>query len=147
MVCLLAGTLRPAALACAARSPRWLAADYVAIARPASRRLNDEVASYLTYAHRNLRAAEARPRPQAVAGRWSGRRLLRNPFPARIDATAHALAAVNRLRIALTQRQARATSMARQIARAGQREAADAEVEVHVRMIRPELGLPPSSSS
>lgn len=173
--CLLAATLLPIAAACAgqpssgARTPAGghtrtaqpgpsgrsrtaaslgtLAAGYLAIARPANRRLDIEVGSYLKYAHRNLRAAEAQLRAEAATERWFDRRLLRMPFPAAIDATAHALVAANNLRIALTERQARATSIASLLAFTGQHKAADARVEVQVRIIRSELGLPPPSTS
>src|SRR5215472_8090289 len=130
-----------------ARGIERLAAEYMAIARRANRRLEHEVGTYRGYAHHDLGAAETQLRAEAVTERWFDQRLLRIQFPGRIAATAHALVAVNNLRIALTERQARASSIGALLDLTVQHKAADAEVEVQVRIIRSDLGLPPPLTS
>src|SRR5690348_16188188 len=57
------------------------ATEYLAAAEPANRRLDAEVQSYVDHEHRNLAAAEAALRAEAVTERWFDRRLLKIPFP------------------------------------------------------------------
>jgi hypothetical protein len=126
---------------------RKLAADYMAISRPANHRLDVEVAAYERNAHSNLAAAEAALRAEASTERHWDRQLLKIPFPSFIAATARSLVVVNTRRASFTARQARSRSVAAMIAMTSGHKAADAAVEVYVRLIRRELGLPPPSSS
>ncbi len=86
-------------------------------------------------------------RAEATTERQFDQSLLKIPFPARISATARALVQVNRQRIALTERQAKSSTLAGLLALDSQHKNADAAVEVQVRLIRQELGLPPPEGS
>jgi hypothetical protein len=57
------------------------AAKYLAAAEPANRRLDAEVQSYADHEHRNLAAAEAALRAEAVTERWFDQGLVKIPFP------------------------------------------------------------------
>ena len=126
---------------------RALAADYLAVARPANHRLDVEVSAYEKHARRDLAAAAAALRAQAATERHFDRQLAAIPFPPAIASTARALIAVNEIRATLTDRQAAATSIPALLSFTGRHKAADAEVEAQVRLIRSELGLPPPESS
>ncbi len=126
---------------------RALAADYLAIARPANHRLDVEVRSYDKHARGDLAAAAAALRAQAATERHFDRQLAAIPFPPAIAATAQALIGVNEIRARLTDQQAAATSLAALLSFTGRHQAADAEVEAQVRVIRSELGLPAPESS
>ena len=130
-----------------ALSIRALAADYLAIARPANHRLDVEVNAYAKHARHDLAAAAAALRAQAATERHFDRQLAAIPFPPAITATASALISVNQIRVRLTQHQAAATSIPALLSLAGRHKAADAEVEAQVRVIRAELGLPPPENS
>lgn len=131
----------------AAPSIRALAADYLAIAKPANHRLDVEVSAYAKHASHDLAAAAAALRAQAATERQFDRQLAAIPFPPAIDATARALIGVNEIRVRLTEQQAAATSLPALLSFTGRHRAADAEVEAQVRVIRAELGLPPPESS
>lgn len=124
-----------------------LAAAYMAIARPANHRLDKEVDSYKDHARGDLAIAEADLREEAATERWFDRRLLKIAFPSAIAATARALVRVNDQRIALTIRQARAMTISELLAFNAGHRAADAAVEVLVRIIRKQLGLPPPDNA
>lgn len=124
-----------------------LAAAYMAIARPANRRLDKAVDSYNDHARDNLATAEADLRAEAAAERWFDQRLLKITFPAAIAATARALVRVNDHRIALTIEQSRAMTVPELLAFNPRHRAADAAVEAQVRIIRGQLGLPPPGKS
>ncbi len=124
-----------------------LAADYLAIARPANHRLDAEVSVYEQNARRDLAAATAALRAQAATERRFDRQLAAIPFPPAIAATAAALIGVNEIRARLTDQQAAVTSIPALLSLAGRHKTADAEVEAQVRVIRTELGLPPPESS
>lgn len=131
---------------CSGDPPRFAAA-YMAIALPANHRLDKEVASYNDHAHHDLAGAEAALRAEAATERWFDRRLLAIAFPPAVEATARALVRVNNLRIALTSNQARTRTIAELVAYGARHRAADAAVEVKVRIIREQLGLPPPENS
>lgn len=131
----------------AAGGLKTLAAGYLAIALPANRRLEAEVNAYTASRHHDLAVAESALRAQADTEAQFDRLLLKIPFPPSIKATARALVSANQRRISLTQRQARSASIAALLALTSQHEAADAAVEVQVRIIRHQLGLPPPDNS
>ena len=137
---------RPSASS-AAPSVRALAADYLAVAKPANHRLDVEVSAYAKHASHDLAAAAAALRAQAATERHFDRQLAAIPFPPAIAATASALIRVNEIRARLTEHQAAATSIPALLSFADSHKAADAEVEAQVRVIRAELGLPPPESS
>ena len=126
---------------------RALAADYLAIARPANDRLDVEVSAYSKAAHHNLAVAAAALRAEAATERHFDRQLAAIPFPPTIAATADALIRVNEIRARLADQQAAARSIPALLSFAGSHQAADGEVEAQVRVIRAELGLPPPSTS
>jgi hypothetical protein len=152
---LLAGVLLAAG--CAGRRPatapgpaagvRVLAAQYLAIAKPANHRLEISVDGYRAAEHHNLAAAEADLRAQAATEQQFDRQLGRFRFPPRIAAVARALIQANQIRIDLTSEQARAASVRRLQSFDRNHRAADAAVEVQVRAIRKALGLPPPKTS
>jgi hypothetical protein len=117
------------------------------IALPANHRLDKEVDSYNDHARRDLAVAEADLRQEAATERWFDRRLLKIAFRAPIAATARALVRVNNQRIALTTEQSRARTVSELLAFNARHRAADAAVEVQVRLIRKQLGLPPPENS
>lgn len=133
---------------CAAHDgTKALAAAYMAIALPANHRLDKEVDSYNDHAREDLAVAEAALRQEAATERWFDQRLLKIAFPATIASTARTLVRVNDQRIALTTEQARAMTIATLLAFNASHRAADAAVEVQVRIIRRQLGLPPPGNS
>jgi hypothetical protein len=139
---------RPAAGGTAPGSgTRELAGEYLAIAAPANRQLDQEVDSYGDHVRGDLGAAESALRAEAATERRFDQLLVRIKFPARIDATARALATVNQHRIALTELQAQSASTAALLSFTGSHKSADAAVEAQVRIIRRQLGLPPPDSS
>ena len=128
-------------------SIRRLAADYLAIARPANHRLDGEVDGFGDHRRDDLAEADADLRAEAATERHFDRQLSRIPFPAAIAAIARALIRANQSRIALTRREARSASLARLRSFASTHKAADAAVEVQARDIRKALSLPPPSTS
>jgi hypothetical protein len=129
------------------RGLRALAAAYLAIARPANHRLDVEVEAYADYARNNLAAADAALRAEALTERWFDRHLAAIKFPPTIALTANALVRVNEIRAALTEQQARAPSIPALLSLTRDHQAADAQVEAQVRVIRAQLDLPPPSTS
>ena len=123
------------------------AAEYLAAAEPANRRLDAEVQSYAGHEHRNLAAAEAALRAETVTERWFDQRLLKIPFPPSVAATARALARANERRAELTVRQAGSPSLAALQSYTSRHQSADAAVETQVKAIRRALGLPPPTTS
>jgi hypothetical protein len=124
-----------------------LAADYLAIARPANMRLDVAEDGYDDNARAHLAAAESALRAQAATERWFDTQLLKIPFPARLAAIARALVRQNQWRINLTDTQAGARSVAALLSYTSLHKAADAAVEAQVRLIRRDLGLPSPQSS
>jgi hypothetical protein len=126
---------------------RALAARYLAIARPANRRLDVENDSYADDDHGNLAASESDLRGEVATEQWFDQRLLKIDFPASIATVAWELVQLNSQRIYLTEEQALAGSTAGLLAFNSRHRAADAAVEVQVRLIREDLGLPPPDNS
>jgi hypothetical protein len=124
-----------------------LAARYLLIARPANHRLDVEVDGYGDADHDDLTRARGDLRAEVATERWFDARLLRLPFPDLIARTARALVRANAARIALTERQAQAGTLAAMRRLDGRHRAADGAVEAQVRLIRVFLGLPPPSTS
>ena len=129
------------------QSVRALAAEYLAIARPANHRLDVAVEAYADHAHHNLAAAERALRFEASTERMFDRQLAAITFPPAIAATSSALIRVNEIRARMTERQARARSIPALLSFAADHKMADAQVEAQVRVIRAQLGLPPPSNS
>ncbi len=124
-----------------------LAARYLLIARPANHRLDVEVDGYGDAERDDLARARADLLAQVATERQFDAGLLRIPFPARIERTARAMVRVNQARIALTEQQARAGTLAGMRGLDGRHRAADAALEAQVRLIRMLLRLPPPSTS
>jgi methionine-rich copper-binding protein CopC len=126
---------------------RALAAAYLAIALPANHRLETEVDGFKVHERDNLAAAESDLRAQAATERWFDQRVMKIPFPQQIAAVVRALVRANQSRVKLTELQARSTSIAKLRSFTSRHKAADAAVEVQVKLIRRDLGLPPPSTS
>lgn len=135
--------------ASAAPSPgiRALAVDYLAIARPANRRLDVEFDGFGDHSRDDLAIADADLRAEAATELHFDRQLSRIPFPVAIAFLAWEIIRANQGRIALTRREARSTSIAELRSFAKRHQAANAAVEDKVRAIRKALGLPPPSTS
>ena len=129
------------------QEPSAVAAGYLATAEPANRRLDTEIQSYTHHEHRNLAAAEAALRAEAVTERWFDQRLLKIPFPPPAAATARALVRANERRAELAVRQAGSPSLAALQSFTRRHQSADAAVEAQVKAIRRMLGLPPPTTS
>ena len=95
----------------------------------------------------DLAAAVSDLQAQASTERSFDRQLAKIGFPPHIAAIARALIGANQSRIALTDREARSASIAGLRSFSSRHRAADAAVEVQVRLIRRALGLPPPSDS
>jgi hypothetical protein len=128
-------------------STKALADRYLAIALPANRQLDDEVDSYTDNERDNLSVAEADLRKEVATEQWFDRNLRKIGFPPRLASIAAALVGANNQRIALTRRQSRARTLGELTAFDKRHKGADAAVEVQVRQLRKELGLPPPATS
>jgi hypothetical protein len=124
-----------------------MAVSYLAIARPANHRLDVEFDGYADHEHDDLAEAKRDLLAQAATERHFDRQVLLLRLPPWIAMTARALVRANTARISLTQRQARATSLASLRGFDHRRHSADAAVEKQARQIRQFLGLPPPSTS
>jgi hypothetical protein len=124
-----------------------LAADYLAIARPANHRLDAEFDGFGDHSRDDLAIADADLRAEAATELHFDRQLSRIPFPPAIAFLAWEIVRANQRRIALTRREARSASIAELRSFAKRHKAANAAVEVQVRAIRKALGLPPPSTS
>lgn len=124
-----------------------LAARYLVIARPANHGLDVEVDGYGDAQRDDLARARADLVAEVATERHFDAQLLAIPFPGRIAGTVRALVRANLARIAFTEHQADAPSLARMRQLDHRHHAADAAVEAQVRLIRSWLGLPPPSSS
>jgi hypothetical protein len=132
-------------LSAAAR--KALAARYLAIAQPANKSLDTENDGYGDAEHDNLAAARTDLLDEVATEARFDAQLLAIKVPAVIEQQVRALVSANQVRIRLTQRQARATTLASLRAFDSQHKASDAAVEVPVREIRHLLALPPPSTS
>jgi hypothetical protein len=137
----------PAATQLSRADQKALAAQYLAIARPANHLLDADNDGYGDNEKDDLAAAKRDLRAEMATERLFDRQLRRIKFPAQIALTAQALVRSNRVRIALTTSQARSTSLARLRSFDRRHKAADATLEDQVRIIRKQLGLPPPSTS
>jgi hypothetical protein len=126
---------------------RALAARYLAIARPANRRLEIDFDRLDGRDHGNLAAAQGDLREAASTERLFDRRLLAIAFPSATEAQVRFLVWVNESRARLTTTAAASTSL-RQLARyEPQLSTANRPVEQAVAAIRSQLGLPPPETS
>ena len=123
------------------------AAEYLAAAEPANRRLDAEVQSHAHHEHRNLAAAEAALRAEAATERWFDQRLLKIPFTPPAAVIARALVDANERRAELAVRQAGSPSLTELQSFTRRHQSADAAVEAQVKAIRRTLGLPPPKTS
>jgi hypothetical protein len=137
----------PATSGASSSSVRAAAADYLAIAKPANHRLDDETGAYAKDMHRNLAAARSDLLAEAATERWFDQHLTKIPLPPAIAATARSMIQANQLRIALTEQQARSMTLAEMASFTSRHKAADAAVEAQSRIIRRQLGLPPPPES
>jgi hypothetical protein len=142
-----AGPGRPPGSTAGRGGLRALASAYLAIAEPANRRLDTEVDGFTDHEHHDLAAAEAALRGEAATERRFDRLLREIQFPPPIATTARALIRANQRPAALTDEQARSSSVARLVSFTGRHRAADAAVEAQVRILRRALRLPPPESS
>jgi hypothetical protein len=139
------GTTITATLSPAVR--KALAARYLAIAQPANHSLDVENDGYGDDEHDDLAGARRDLLDEIATETQFDRRLLAIGFPSPIEQQVQALVTANQARIALTQRQAAATTLAALRAFDSQHQASDAAVEAPVRQIRRLLGLPPPATS
>lgn len=149
-------TAGPAAASPAAPGPAPTAADqarrvaaarYLAIARPANRRLDHDFDSFGDSSRDNLAAAKADLRDAAATERKFDRQLLALKLPTAAEAVARIMVTANRSRLQLTETAARSGSLAALRRYAPLLTAANAAVEDAVRVIRDQLGLPPPHTS
>ncbi len=123
------------------------AVQYLAIAKPANHRLDEETGAYARDAHGNLAAARADLLAEAATERGFDQHLARIALPPDIAAIARAMILANRHRISLTEQQARSASLTALASFTSRHKAADAAVEEQSRLIRRALGLPPPPES
>jgi hypothetical protein len=142
------GLASPAHSASPQSAPRTraLAAEYMAIARPANHRLDVAVDGFEDHSRDDLAKALADLREQAAIEQRFDRQLARIPFPRGAAAIAASLIRANQARIQLTLLEAKADSLAQLRSFAASHRSADAVVEIQVRAIRNALGLPPPPS-
>jgi hypothetical protein len=141
---------RTAASAGTAASPgamKALAAAYLAIAKPANRRLDSEHDGFSDDEHGDMAEAESDLRAEAATEQRFDRQLSKIRFPPQIAVPVRALIQANARRITLTFRQARSSSVTGLLSFAHRHQAADAAVEAQVKVIRRDLALPPPSGS
>lgn len=138
---------RPAVGPAARQAQRKVAAGYMAIARPANRRLEADLEGVEHRDRDHLAAAKADLRDAAATERLFDRQLLAMRLPSATEAVARLLVASNEVRARLTDKAAASTSL-RQLRRYEHRlEEANQPVEQAVRTIRRQLGLPPPATS
>jgi hypothetical protein len=142
------GAGRPAAAGTATHSPpAAIAAGYMAIARPANRRLETDLEGIEHRDRNDLAAATADLRDAAATERMFDRQLLAIRLPPATEAVARQMVTANEARARLTDQAATSTSL-RQLRRYEHRlDAANKPVEAAVRVIRSQLGLPPPETS
>lgn len=127
----------------AGQATKRLAVAYLKIALPANRHLDKENDSYEDSEHDNFVIAKRDLRGEVATERDFDAKLLKIDFPAEVAEIAWELVQANNHRIALTERQAHAGTIARLRSFDQRHKAADAAVEAQVRIIRKDLGLPP----
>jgi hypothetical protein len=133
-----------------APAPRALspaAARYLSLATAANHRLEVANDAYKKDALTSLAAAKADLRSEVATETSFDEQLARIKFPLSDAFIVRALIIANQRRGALTARQARSTSLAQLRSFDARHGAADAAVEVQVRLLRRELHLPPPATS
>jgi hypothetical protein len=136
----------PAGQAISPAQQKAAARSYLAIARPANRRLETDFDGLDD--HRNdLAAAKADLRDAAATERQFDRRLLALKLPAATETVARLLVTANEARTRLTTVAAASTSLSQLHRYEPRLTAANASVEEAVRVIRSQLGLPPPETS
>jgi len=139
-----------AALAAQALSPaqrRAVARSYLAIARPANRRLNADFDGLEYDDRHDLAAAKADLRDAAATERLFDRRLLALNLPPPTETVARLLVAANQARIRLTVAAAASTLLSQLRRYEPRLTAANGPVEQAARVIRSQLDLPPPETS
>lgn len=142
-----ASTAASKGTAASAGGMKALAGAYLAIARPANRRLDTENDGFTDHERGDMTVAESDLRAEAGTEQRFDRLLSQIRFPPRIPAAARALIQANNRRVSLTLRQARSSSVPALLSFDHRHRAADAAVEAQVKVIRRDLGLPPPSDS
>jgi len=138
--------ISPAGQAISPAQQEAAARSYLAIARPANRRLETDFDGLDD--HRNdLAAAKADLRDAAVTERRFDRRLLALRLPAATETVARLLVTANEARARLTTAAAASTSLSQLHRYEPRLTAANTPVEEAVRVIRSQLGLPPPETS
>ena len=136
----------PAGQAIGPAQQKAAARSYLAIARPANRRLETDFDGLDD--HRNdLAAAKADLRDAAATERQFDRRLLALKLPAATETVARLLVTANEARARLTTAAAVSTSLSQLHRYEPRLTAANTPVEEAVRVIRSQLGLPPPETS
>ena len=120
---------------------------YLAIARPANRRLDHDFDGFQDNSRDNLAGAEADLRDAAATERRFDRQLLALSLPSAEMAIARVMVTANQSRASLTDAAARSTSLAALDRYKSRLTAANVPVEDAVRVIRDQLGLPPPQTS
>jgi hypothetical protein len=135
----------------ASPGPTWqlkaLARKYMAVAKPANRRLDPANDSFADSEHDDLAAARADLISEAATERWFDEHLAKIPFPPAIEAMVRSLIAANTDRIKLTGLQARSDSLSELQSFDHAHKGADQAVENEVKLIRRALRLPPPADS
>jgi hypothetical protein len=137
----------PSATPLTSAQRRKLARQYLAVAEPASKALDDEVGAFDAARHDDLARAVAALHGQVRVERSFDRNLAAIGFPPPVDVIAHLLILANQQRIALTLQEAKATSVTGLATFRKRHAAADEAVERQARLIRKLLGLPPPGTS
>jgi len=137
----------PQAAAASPPKPSPLARSYLAIAGPANHQLDVDVDAFTRNESGDLAAARSDLRAEAATARAFDKSLAGIKFPPAIAAVARALIQANQSRARLISRQARSTTLRSMRSFNGRHRAADAAVEVQVRLIRQALHLPAPSDS
>jgi hypothetical protein len=136
----------PAAQAVSPAQQKAAARSYLAIARPANRRLETDFDG-LDDHRGDLPAARADLRDAAATERQFDRRLLALRLPAATETVTRLLVTANEARARLTTAAAASTSLSQLHRYEPRLTAANQPVEEAVRVIRSQLGLPPPETS
>jgi hypothetical protein len=136
----------PAGQALSAAQRKMVARSYLAIARPANRRLETDFDG-LDDHRGDLAAAQADLRDAAATERQFDRRLLALKLPAATETVTRLLVTANEARARLTTAAAASTSLSQLHRYEPRLTAANRPVEEAVRVIRSQLGLPPPETS
>ena len=128
-------------------SIKALAAEYLAIAKPANHQLDHEGDEYKDGVKDNLGEAQAALLGEANTESHFDQQVAKIPFPPKIEEAVQAMLVANERRIKLTRYQAESASLAQLRSFTDTRNADNAAVEAQTRVIREELGLPPPETS